>query len=77
VWPHQTSRSRAVSIPPRSCRAIVEETAERVASKIAFVVPTLLTHEALERLGVEAYLEPLVMQKLARVRQAGLRAIEV
>ncbi len=56
---------------------IDEDTAARVASKNAFVVPTLVTYEALERLGVAAHLEPVVLEKLARVRQAGLRAIEI
>lgn len=56
---------------------IDEDAARQVAAAQAFVVPTLVTYDALERLGVGAGLESVVLEKLARVRQAGLRAIEI
>jgi imidazolonepropionase-like amidohydrolase len=55
---------------------IDEGAATLVAAKSAFVVPTLVTYDALGRLGAEAGLSSKVLQKLARVRDAGLRAIE-
>lgn len=56
---------------------IDEDAARQVAARQAFVVPTLVTYDALERLGAAAGLQPVVLEKLARVRQAGLRALEI
>lgn len=56
---------------------IDEEAAALAAAKSAFVVPTLVTYDTLGRLGAEAGLSKGVLQKLARVRDAGLRAIEI
>ena len=56
---------------------IDEDAARQAAAKQAFVVPTLVTYDALERLGAAAGLEAVMLEKLARVREAGLRAIEI
>lgn len=56
---------------------IDEEAAALAAAKSAFVVPTLVTYDTLGRLGVREGLSKGVLQKLARVRDAGLRAIEI
>jgi imidazolonepropionase-like amidohydrolase len=52
-------------------------TAEHVASADAFVVPTLVTYDALHRHGREFGLPEVSMGKLAEVREAGLGALEV
>lgn len=54
------------------------ETAAMMAERGAFVVPTLIVHEANERLGGPAAgKSPAAMQKNERVRQGGLKALGV
>ena len=52
-------------------------TAEHVAGADAFVVPTLVTYDALYRYGREFGLPEVSMAKLGEVREAGLRALEI
>src|SRR5262245_14039684 len=52
-------------------------TAEHVAGADAFVVPTLVTYDALHRHGRELGFEKVSMDKLAEVREAGLGALEI
>jgi imidazolonepropionase-like amidohydrolase len=52
-------------------------TAEHVAGAGAFVVPTLVTYDALHRHGRELGLPEVSMAKLAEVREAGLGSLEL
>ncbi|MGA8398263.1 MAG: amidohydrolase family protein, partial [Stellaceae bacterium] len=52
-------------------------TAAAVAAADAFVVPTLVTYDALYRFGRELGLAEVSLAKLADVREAGLRSLEV
>jgi len=52
-------------------------TAEHVAAADAFVVPTLVTYDALHRFGRELGFPEVSMAKLAEVREAGLRSLEI
>jgi imidazolonepropionase-like amidohydrolase len=52
-------------------------TAEHVAAAGAFVVPTLATYDALHRFGNELGFPEVSMAKLAEVREAGLRSLEI
>jgi imidazolonepropionase-like amidohydrolase len=52
-------------------------TAERVAEAGGFVVPTLVTYDALHRFGRELGLAEASLAKLAQVREAGLRSLEI
>ena len=52
-------------------------TAEHVAGADAFVVPTLVTYDALHRHGRELGFPEVSMAKLAEVREAGLGALEI
>ena len=52
-------------------------TAEHVAGADAFVVPTLVTYDALHRFGKELGFPEVSMAKLAEVREAGLRSLEI
>ncbi len=56
---------------------IDSETAGNVAAKAAYVVPTLVTYDALERLGKHSGFTEVMLEKLARVRAAGLRSLEI
>lgn len=56
---------------------IDQATAERCAAAGAFVVPTLVTYEALERFGPELGLPAISLEKLKVVREAGLKSLEV
>ncbi len=51
--------------------------AQQVAAKGAYVVPTLVTYDALENLGEELGMTPAMLEKLAVVREAGLNSLEV
>jgi len=51
-------------------------TADRAAAAGAFVVPTLVTYDALDRHGRDMGLPEISITKLAEVRHAGLRALE-
>lgn len=53
------------------------QTADMMAERGAFVVPTLIVHEANTRLGAASGKSPAAMQKNERVRQGGLQALEV
>jgi imidazolonepropionase-like amidohydrolase len=52
-------------------------TAARVAEVDAFVVPTLVTYDALHRFGRDLGLGEASLAKLADVREAGLRSLEL
>jgi imidazolonepropionase-like amidohydrolase len=52
-------------------------TAEHVAGANAFVVPTLVTYDALHRFGRELGFPEASMAKLAEVREAGLGSLEI
>jgi len=52
-------------------------TAEHVARADAFVVPTLVTYDALHRFGKELGFPEVSMAKLAEVRDAGLGSLEI
>jgi imidazolonepropionase-like amidohydrolase len=52
-------------------------TAEHVAGAEAFVVPTLVTYDALHRFGRELGFAETNMAKLAEVREAGLGSLEI
>ncbi len=52
-------------------------TAERVAAAGAFVVPTLVTYDALHRFGRELGFPEASLAKLGDVREAGLRSLEI
>jgi imidazolonepropionase-like amidohydrolase len=51
--------------------------AEHVASADAFVVPTLVTYDALHRFGAELGFPEVSMAKLGEVREAGLSSLEI
>lgn len=53
------------------------ETADLMVERGAFVVPTLIVHEANIRLGDASGKSPASMEKNERVRQAGLRALGI
>jgi len=52
-------------------------TAEHVAGADAFVVPTLVTYDALYRFGRELGFPEVSMAKLTEVREAGLGSLEI
>src|SRR5208282_5256889 len=52
-------------------------TAAHVAGAEAFVVPTLVTYDALHRFGVELGFPEVSMGKLGEVREAGLHSLEI
>ena len=52
-------------------------TAEHVAGADAFVVPTLVTYDALHRFGRELGFPEVSLAKLGDVREAGLRSLEI
>jgi imidazolonepropionase-like amidohydrolase len=52
-------------------------TAEHVAGAEAFVVPTLVTYDALHRYGREFGFPEVSMGKLGEVREAGLHSLEI
>ena len=52
-------------------------TAEHVAGTDAFVVPTLVTYDALHRHGRELGFPEVSMAKLAEVREAGIGSLEI
>jgi imidazolonepropionase-like amidohydrolase len=52
-------------------------TAEHVAGADAFVVPTLVTYDALHRHGRELGFPEVSMAKLVEVREAGLGSLEI
>jgi imidazolonepropionase-like amidohydrolase len=52
-------------------------TAEHVAAMDAFVVPTLVTYDALHRFGRQLGLPEISLSKLGDVREAGLNSLEI
>lgn len=56
---------------------IDRDTAEHVKAAGGYVVPTLVTYDALHRFGREFGLSEVSLGKLAEVREAGLRALEI
>jgi len=72
--------SRAVSFGVRSIEhgnLLDRDSAILMAEKVAFLVPTLSTYEALHRHGVEYGMPEVSMEKLKDVREAGLRSLEI
>ena len=70
---------RSISFGVRSIEhgnLIDAETARHVAAHDAFVVPTLVTYEALERDGLALGMPAVSIAKLKDVRQAGLQSLE-
>ena len=53
------------------------EAAALVAANDAYVVPTLVTYDALARLGKQLGMTTAMLDKLARVRSFGLQSIEI
>jgi len=56
---------------------IDRETADHVAAHGAFVVPTLVTYDSLHRFGRDLGFPEVSLAKLAEVREAGLRSLEI
>ena len=56
---------------------IDRDTAERVKAAGGYVVPTLVTYDALHQFGREFGLSEVSLGKLAEVREAGLRSLEI
>ena len=56
---------------------IDQATAELMAEKQAWLVPTLATYEAMHREGADYSFPKRSLEKLADVRDAGLRAVEL
>jgi imidazolonepropionase-like amidohydrolase len=56
---------------------IDRETAELVAAAGGFVVPTLVTYDCLHRFGRDLGFPEVSLDKLAEVREAGLRSLEI
>ncbi|MCG2641017.1 MULTISPECIES: metal-dependent hydrolase family protein [Bradyrhizobium] len=54
-----------------------DQTARLMAEKGAYVVPTLITYEALANEGAQFGLPPESVAKIADVRDAGLRSLEI
>src|SRR5580698_3215109 len=72
--------ARAVANGVRSiehANLINAPTAAHVAAADGFVVPTLVTYDALYRFGRELGLAEVSLAKLADVREAGLRSLEI
>ena len=72
--------SRSIEFGVRSIEhgnLIDRETAERVAAAQAYVVPTLVTFDALHRDGRALGFPETSLDKLAEVREAGLAALEI
>jgi len=72
--------SRCVQFGVRSiehANLIDEPTAALCAAEGAFVVPTLVTYDALERFGPELGLPAVSQEKLKEVRAAGLGSLEI
>ncbi len=55
---------------------IDRETAGLMAERGAFLVPTLATYDVMDRLGEELGLPAVSIEKLQRVKDAGIRAVE-
>jgi len=56
---------------------IDRDTAEQVKAAGGYVVPTLVTYDALHRFGREFGLSEISLGKLAEVREAGLHSLEI
>ena len=72
--------ARAVRCGVRSiehANLVDDAAAALVAAHGAFVVPTMVTYEALDEYGAESGVEPRRLAKLADVRAAGLRAFGI
>ncbi|MBW7967767.1 amidohydrolase family protein, partial [Bradyrhizobium sp. BR 10261] len=54
-----------------------DQTARLMAEKGTYVVPTLITYEALAKEGAQFGLPPESVAKIADVRDAGLRSLEI
>ncbi len=72
--------TRCVAFGVRSiehANLIDAEAAAACAAAGAYVVPTLVTYEALERFGPELGLPPVSLEKLKVVREAGVGSLEI
>jgi len=72
--------ARAVECGVRSIEhgnLIDAPTARLMAERGAFLVPTLVTYDAMRRRGAELGLAPVSLEKNERVLQAGLRSLEL
>ncbi len=72
--------SRAVSLGVRSiehANLIDRDAADKVCEHDAFVVPTLVTYEAVGRYGKGAGVPQTTLDKLVEVREHGQRAVEI
>ena len=72
--------ARAVKLGVRSiehANLIDRNAAEAVAARDAFVVPTLVTYEALGQFGKQAGAPRTMIEKLVEVREQGKRAVEI
>jgi len=72
--------SRCVEFGVRSiehANLIDEPAAAACAAAGAYVVPTLVTYDALERFGPELGLPPVSIEKLKVVREAGVGSLEI
>lgn len=72
--------SRSVKLGVRTvehANLIDKEAAKVVAEHDAFVVPTLVTYEAINRYGTEAGTPQTTLDKLVEVRGKGLEAVEI
>jgi len=72
--------SRAIDNGVRSiehANLIDRATAEKVAAAGGFVVPTLATYDTLHRFGRELGFSEVNLAKLAEVREAGLKSLEI
>jgi hypothetical protein len=83
VMAHAYSREairRSVDFGVRSIEhgnLIDRATAEHVTGANAFVVPTLVSYDALHRFGPELGFPKVSLAKLGEVREAGLRSLEI
>src|SRR5215467_5351171 len=75
IWNLQYSEEEVRAI--EHANLIDRATAEHVAGADAFVVPTLVTYDALHRHGRELGFPEVSMAKLGEVRQAGLGSLEI
>ena len=71
---------RAVELGVRSiehANLIDEEAAQAVANHDAYVVPTLVTYEAIDRYGRDSGAPASTLEKLNSVKRQGLEAVEI
>jgi imidazolonepropionase-like amidohydrolase len=80
VMAHAEAIRRSIDFGVRSiehANLIDRATAEHVVGAGAFVVPTLVTYDAMHRFGRELGFPEVSLAKLGEVREAGLRSLEI